>query len=219
MTTNIRLPRSHEEYIEACKLVDITYRRHGYVDYLKPENNRPDVCFVAEKDSRIIGSIGLKIPIEGHLMPIEWFYGFNSCEKFPQTRITQQYEISNLACYDSNAFRGLIIAVYKYANTRQLTLGLACMKPLLAGHLKKMGVNFNPIEDTKVHTRRIPNIYRGYFLDEPRPIAISIGTAENAEWCVSSEQALSNEVKVEIDPNIFQRDFDWFLHLTPIGLP
>ncbi len=171
----IRHPRSAEEYRAACKLVALVYQGRGYAHFLRPEDNRPDVLFVAERESQIIGSVGITLRHPGKELPIEWFFNFSTEARRPDFDAAGHFEVSKLACINSTpASEGLIVAMHRYAVAHGLPLGFACMKPALARRLGDMGIRVEHYADIRVFPPRVPPDYHGYFLEEPRPVAVSV---------------------------------------------
>jgi len=196
----IRTPRSQNEYIRSCKLIEKIYQEHGYIEYFQ---SNPSILFIALSNGDILGTIGLIIDMSqgGARFPSEEIFNFYF-KGLIRDKNVKIAEISRLAAMDSQTFgltRGLFLAIYKYVTKFNIDYCIASVKPELFDIIKnKLQIPIHKIDRT-VHKGRVPQIYKGYFLHEPLPIPIYINTQETSEVFNRIEHELSGRIDLAIN--------------------
>lgn len=195
----IRMPKSQIEYREACALVESVYREHHYVQYLAmhPSN----ILIAVDEEGHVVGSVGLLLA-NGEPLPTESYFGFSSFDLDPCYGRHEIFEICRLASYGKHRdaiLRGLVVAICEFTERMAYERAIACMKPpLLVALQRRLGVVVHPIE-REVVDAEIEEIYRGYFLSEPRPVPVYLDRSDLAQYLPELRDTLVGKVEVVLD--------------------
>nr|ACX33946.1 long chain N-acylphenylalanine synthase [uncultured bacterium EC5] len=193
-----------EEYLETCRLIESIYRNHGYVEYLRPDEH-PGQLFIAIEDGQIVGSVGVALASH-QVLPTEFYFGVrveNVPDDVGECHSRQAgFEICKLGSVGKSRLpilKGLISAVYEYALVNGCRIGLACMKPRLTRILNEhLNIPLTHLNG-EVVVERVEDIYRGYFLGDPRPQAVSFVIRGIPAYMSRMRAEIKGDVQVAID--------------------
>ncbi len=194
----IRPPRSSEEYLKSCKLVETVYCDQGYCEYLESTQFNHAVL-IAENKGKIVGSIGIQSALKQKLL-VERYFGFNSEDIYPECKRAEVAEICKLASVHKNnllVVKALIIALATVVKN-EIKLVYGCIKPTLIRVLKKyFHIPVYPL-NMKMIEENIEEIYAGYFFRHPRPQTVAFLTRDVGNL-PHFEKELSGKFRLDLE--------------------
>jgi hypothetical protein len=196
----IRIP-TRKERKQAYTFIDSMYKEYKYCDYV-PQDELDIPMLVALKDSEIVGTIGLAWAASGPL-PIEHYFGFETKDVCPYFR-SEIVEICKLVSYRQAGsgfcvLKGLVAAICQYSYfAPMLQTAFMSQKPVLVKLMQRYFKMPLYALEYPVVEENVKDYNKGYFLCDPRPVALKLYANELSTFLPNLSQELEDKVEIDL---------------------